>query len=51
MRDHYDFSKMKGRKNPFLKYLKQTHNRGNTGNLLPVSKGQEENKKSGIKNN
>jgi uncharacterized protein (DUF4415 family) len=23
MRDHYDFSKMKGRKNPFVKYLKQ----------------------------
>ena len=23
MRDHYDFSKMKGRKNPFIKYLKQ----------------------------
>ena len=23
MRDHYDFSKMKGRKNPFSKYLKQ----------------------------
>ena len=23
MRDHYDFSKMKGRKNPYLKYLKQ----------------------------
>lgn len=23
MRDHYDFSKMKGRKNPFTKYLKQ----------------------------
>jgi predicted DNA binding CopG/RHH family protein len=24
MRDHYDFSKMKGRKNPYLKYLKQS---------------------------
>ena len=23
MRDHYDFSKMKGRKNPFIKHLKQ----------------------------
>jgi len=23
MRDHYDFSEMKGRKNPFIKYLKQ----------------------------
>ena len=23
MRDHYDFSKMKGRKNPYSKYLKQ----------------------------
>ena len=23
MRDHYDFSKMKGRINPFIKYLKQ----------------------------
>ena len=23
MRDHYDFSKMKGRRNPSLKYLKQ----------------------------
>ncbi|MEE4607381.1 MAG: BrnA antitoxin family protein [Desulfobacteraceae bacterium] len=23
MREHYDFSKMKGRKNPYLKYLKQ----------------------------
>ena len=23
MRDHYDFSKMKGRRNPYLKYLKQ----------------------------
>lgn len=23
MRDHYDFSTMKGRKNPYLKYLKQ----------------------------
>ena len=23
MRNHYDFSKMKGRKNPFTKYLKQ----------------------------
>ena len=23
MRDHYDFSKMKGRKNPFVKHLKQ----------------------------
>ena len=23
MREHYDFSKMKGRKNPFVKYLKQ----------------------------
>jgi uncharacterized protein (DUF4415 family) len=24
MRDHYNFSKMKGRKNPYIKYLKQT---------------------------
>jgi len=24
MRDHYDFPKMKGRKNPCLKYLKQS---------------------------
>ncbi len=24
MRDHYDFSKMKGRKNPYIKYLKQS---------------------------
>lgn len=24
MRDHYDVSKMKGRKNPYLKYLKQS---------------------------
>ena len=24
MREHYDFSKMKGRKNPYIKYLKQT---------------------------
>lgn len=24
MRDHYDFSKMKGRKNPYLKHLKQS---------------------------
>jgi predicted DNA binding CopG/RHH family protein len=24
MRDHYDFSKMKGRKNPFSKMLKQS---------------------------
>lgn len=24
MRDHYDFSKMKGRKNPYVKYLKQS---------------------------
>ncbi len=23
MRDHYDFSKMKARKNPYIKYLKQ----------------------------
>ncbi len=23
MRDHYDFSKMRGRKNPYLKHLKQ----------------------------
>ena len=23
MRDHYDFSKMKGKKNPYAKYLKQ----------------------------
>jgi uncharacterized protein (DUF4415 family) len=23
MRAHYDFSKMKGRKNPYIKYLKQ----------------------------
>ena len=23
MRDHYDFSKIKGRKNPYIKYLKQ----------------------------
>jgi uncharacterized protein (DUF4415 family) len=23
MRDHYDFSTMKGRKNPYVKYLKQ----------------------------
>lgn len=23
MRDHYDFSKMKGKKNPYTKYLKQ----------------------------
>ena len=23
MRDHYDFSTMKGRKNPYMKYLKQ----------------------------
>jgi uncharacterized protein (DUF4415 family) len=23
MRSHYDFSKMKGRKNPYIKYLKQ----------------------------
>lgn len=23
MRDHYDFSKMKGRKNPYIKLLKQ----------------------------
>lgn len=23
MRAHYDFSKMKGKKNPYLKYLKQ----------------------------
>lgn len=22
MREHYDFSKMKGRKNPYIKYLK-----------------------------
>lgn len=24
MRAHYDFSKMKGRRNPYVKYLKQT---------------------------
>ena len=24
MKDHYDFSKMKGRKNPYIKYLKQS---------------------------
>lgn len=24
MRDHYDFSKMKGKKNPYTKYLKQS---------------------------
>ena len=24
MRDHYDFSTMKGRKNPFVKHLKQS---------------------------
>lgn len=23
MRAHYDFSKMKGKKNPYIKYLKQ----------------------------
>lgn len=23
MREHYDFSKMKGKKNPYLKFLKQ----------------------------
>lgn len=23
MRDHYDFSKMKGKKNPYVKYLKK----------------------------
>ncbi len=23
MRDHYNFSKIKGRKNPYIKYLKQ----------------------------
>lgn len=23
MREHYDFSQMKGKKNPYLKYLKQ----------------------------
>ena len=23
MREHYDFSRMKGRKNPFIKHLKQ----------------------------
>ena len=23
MRSHYDFSKMKGKKNPYIKYLKQ----------------------------
>ena len=23
MRDHYDFSTMKGKKNPYIKYLKQ----------------------------
>ena len=24
MRSHYDFSKMKGKKNPYIKYLKQS---------------------------
>ena len=24
MRDHYDFSKMKGRKNPYIKYLRES---------------------------
>ncbi len=24
MRDHYDFSKMKGKRNPYTKYLKQS---------------------------
>ncbi|MFQ5739921.1 MAG: BrnA antitoxin family protein [Acidobacteriota bacterium] len=24
MREHYDFSKMKGRKNPYVKHLKQS---------------------------
>ena len=24
MREHYDFSKMKGKKNPYIKYLKQS---------------------------
>ena len=24
MKSHYDFSKMKGRKNPYIKYLKQS---------------------------
>ena len=24
MRNHYDFSKMKGKKNPYIKYLKQS---------------------------
>ena len=24
MRKHYDFSKMKGKKNPYIKYLKQS---------------------------
>ena len=24
MRDHYDFSKMRGRKNPYVKHLKQS---------------------------
>ncbi len=24
MREHYDFSKMKGRKNPYIKHLKQS---------------------------
>ncbi|MCB9006975.1 MAG: BrnA antitoxin family protein [Ardenticatenaceae bacterium] len=24
MRDHYDFAKMKGKKNPYTKYLKQS---------------------------
>ena len=23
MKDHYDFTKMKGKKNPYIKYLKQ----------------------------
>ena len=23
MKDHYDFSKMKGKRNPYIKYLKQ----------------------------
>ena len=24
MKDHYDFSKMKGRKNPYIKYLRES---------------------------
>jgi len=26
MREHYDFTKMKGKKNPYIKYLKQPVN-------------------------